>query len=435
MPVAEAPGAASLVAITFVDIGGIARVKAVPEELFDGALRHGIGASTTFAVFRGDDLMASSHDLEVPVGDMRLMPDERSLAGPVDGWSWAAADLHDVEGEPLPTCARTFLRRMTDRAETAGLRISMAYETEWYAERDHDASPLHDGPGYGLATLDSAGSYMRTVSARMAGYGVPLVQIHPEYSPGQLELSVAPADPVTAADRAILARHAIRTAREATGVRASFAPLIRPESLGNGSHLHFSVWRGEENLLDPAREDATGRAFLAGVLRELPALAAIGCASPLSWARIAPSRWTGAFVCWGVENREAPLRLIAGSRSARPGSSNAEVKTGDASGNPYLLAGAVIAAGLAGVEQAAELPPPVDVDPARLPEQERAARGIDPLPSDADTAASALDRSPVLREALGEVLADVISAVRRSEAADAAGVMPEHLMERYRWRY
>jgi glutamine synthetase len=311
----------------------------------------------------------------------------------------------------------------------------MAYETEWYAEREADGAPAHDGPGYGLATLADVGSYIRAVMGRLEGFGVPVVQIHPEYSPGQVELSVAPADPVTAADRAVLSRHAIRTAREATGVRASFAPLVRPELLGNGSHLHFSVWRGDDNLLDPAANDATGRAFLAGVLRELPALAAIGCASPLSWARIAPSRWTGAFVCWGIENREAPLRLIAGSKSARPASANAEVKTGDASGNPYLLAGAVIGAGLAGVSDGAELPPPVDIDPAHLSEEERSAHGIEALPSDADTAAAALDASAVLREALGEVLADVISAVRRSEAADAAGFAPEHLQERYRWRY
>lgn len=425
----------TLVGISFVDTGGIARVKAVPEELFDRARDHGLGASTTFAVFRGDDLMASAHGFEVPVGDMRLMPDPASLAGPVDGWSWAAADLHDVEGEPLPICSRSFLRRMVERADAAGLRISMAYETEWYAEREADGAPAHDGPGYGLATLAEVGSYIRTVMGRLEGFGVPVVQIHPEYSPGQVELSVAPADPVTASDRVVLTRHAIRTAREATGVRASFAPLVRPELLGNGSHLHFSVWRGDDNLLDPAANDATGRAFLAGVLRELPALAAIGCASPLSWARIAPSRWTGAFVCWGIENREAPLRLIAGSKSARPASANAEVKTGDASGNPYLLAGAVIAAGLAGVSDESELPPPVDIDPARLSEEERSARGIEALPSDADTAAGALDASAALREALGEVLADVISAVRRSEAADAAGFTPEHLQERYRWRY
>jgi glutamine synthetase len=426
---------ADLVAICFVDAGGIARVKAVPQQLFDHAREHGVGASTTFAVFRGDDLMASSHDLEVPVGDMRLMPDPASLAGPVDGWSWTAADLHDVEGEPLPTCARTFLRRMAARARAAGLEISMAYETEWYAERVQDGSPAHDGPAYGLATLAETGSYLRAIAARLAAHQVPVVQIHPEYSPGQLEVSVAPADPVTAADRAVLTRHGIRMARDATGLRASFAPLVRPELLGNGSHLHFSVWRDGQNLLAPAAEDDTGRAFLAGVLRELPALTAIGCASPLSWVRIAPSRWTGAFVCWGVENREAPLRLIAGSRSARPGSANAELKTGDASGNPYLLAGAVIAAGLAGVEAKSELPAPVDIDPVRIPEPERASRGIVPLPTDAEAAASALDGSAVLREALGEVLADVISAVRRSEAADASGLTQEHLQERYRWRY
>ena len=47
------PPSTTLIGITFVDVGGIARVKAVPEELFERAREHGIGASTTFAVFRG----------------------------------------------------------------------------------------------------------------------------------------------------------------------------------------------------------------------------------------------------------------------------------------------------------------------------------------------------------------------------------------------
>ncbi len=426
---------AELVAMTFVDAGGIARVKAVPAAGFAAAVRHGVGASTTFAVFRGDDLMAVSHGLEVPVGDLRLMPDAASLAGPVDGWSWCAADQHDQDGAPLATCARTFLARMAERAARAGLALRMAFETEWHAEREATAAPIHAGPAYGLAALADAGAYLRAVVARLGAFGIRVVQVHPEYSPGQLELSVEPAGPVPAADRVVLVHHAIRTAREETGVRASFAPLVHPDLLGNGCHLHFSVWRGDDNLLDPAAGDGAGRAFLAGVLAELPALVALGCASPLSYQRLAPSRWTGAYACWGFENREAPLRVIEGSRSARPAGANAELKTADASGNPYLLAGGLIAAGMAGIAADAALPEPVAVDPATLPDDERARRGIVRLPADPVAAAEALERSAVMRDALGQVLCDVIAAVRRSEAADAAELSDDQLRARYRWRY
>jgi glutamine synthetase len=178
----------------------------------------------------------------------------------------------------------------------------------------------------------------------------------------------------------------------------------------------------------PSRD---GAAFMAGVLRELPALTALGCACPLSYERILPDRWTGAYVCWGVENREAPLRFIPGTASARPAGMNAELKAVDASGNPYLVAGAVIAAGLAGVEEGAGLPEPVQIEPSRVADE----RGLERLPDGLAAAASALEASPLLREALGERLHDAIVAVRRGEATAAARLTDGALSDLYRWRY
>jgi len=116
--------------------------------------------------------------------------------------------------------------------------------------------------------------------------------------------------------------------------------------------------------------------------------------------RLGPTRWTGAFGCWGVENRETPVRFVPGSRAARPGAANAELKPLDASGNPYLFAGALIAAGLRGLDDRAELPAEVTVDPATLPDGERERLGLAPLPADLAAATAALERSATLRAAL-----------------------------------
>ena len=160
-------------------------------------------------------------------------------------------------------------------------------------------------------------------------------------------------------------------------MRVSLSAKPAPDALGNGAHLHLSLWRGDDNLFGSG-DDGYGmapeaRAFLAGLLAELPALLGVVCGSPVSFLRLGPSRWTGVYGCWGLENREAPLRLIQGSRSTRPRGANVELKPVDASGNPYLAVGAAIAAGLAGIDAGLELPPECTIDPATMSDADRAA--------------------------------------------------------------
>jgi glutamine synthetase len=96
-------------------------------------------------------------------------------------------------------------------------------------------------------------------------------------------------------------------------------------------------------------------------------------------------------------------------------STNAELKAADASCNPYLAVGGLIAAGLDGLERGLEPPEPVEVDPATIPEDEREARGIRRLPATQAEALDALEADEVLTAALGPVLTQSYLAVRRSE--------------------
>ena len=91
---------------------------------------------------------------------------------------------------------------------------------------------------------------------------------------------------------------------------------------------------------------------------------AFTAASPNSYRRIAPSTWSGAYQCWGVNNREAPLRLVGAA--AHAGTLNFELKCFDATANPYLGLVGVIAAGLLGIREGLQLPPPVGVDPGKF---------------------------------------------------------------------
>jgi glutamine synthetase len=135
--------------------------------------------------------------------------------------------------------------------------------------------------------------------------------------------------------------------------------------------------------------------------------------SPNSFKRIRPRFWSGAFTCWGYGNREAAVR-VPQPPAGRP-ITHIELKTVDPSCNPYLALGAVIAAGLDGLEKGLDPGEPVQVDPADLPEAERAARGIQPLPTSLGEAIAALEQDEVLLQALGPELARSYLAVRRAE--------------------
>ncbi|SER96826.1 glutamine synthetase [Streptomyces qinglanensis] len=432
-------------ALTWVDNAGLTRVKAVPADKLAQAAATGVGMSPCFDVYLVDDSMTTSEYIGGPDGDLRLVPDldRLTVLSAQPGWAWAPVDRHEQDGTPYAACQRGFARGMAARALAEhGIELRMGFETEWVAVRgplpDAEAEPAYPttGPAYGMARLVENADYLRDVLAALSAQGVEVLQIHPEYAAGQFEVSVAPSDPVGAADLAVLVRETVRAVSLRHGLTASFAPVVDPAGVGNGGHLHLSLWRDGRNLCaggeGPFGMTRECEAFLGGVLRELPALLALGAPSPASYLRLRPSRWAGAFRCWGLENREAALRFVA-SRAASPGGANAELKCVDAAANPYLLVGGVLAAGLAGLAEAAagrsaRLPAPVSGDPA--------LRGDQPgLPGSLTAALEQFERSEVLREALGGPLFDAVRAVRAGEIALFEGASEREIAAATRGRY
>ncbi|MGK5641758.1 glutamine synthetase [Streptomyces sp. URMC 126] len=426
------------VALTWVDNAGITRVKTVPTARLAHAVRWGIGMSPVFDVYLTDDSSVTSPHIGGPDGDLRLVPDlgRLTVLAGQPGWAWAPVDRFEQDGRPYAACQRGFVGRMAARAAERGLRLRMGFETEWVVATrggpgPDGTRPPGAGPAYGMARVVELSDYLRDVLDALTDQRVEVLQLHPEYTPGQFEVSVAAAGPVGAADLAVLVRETVRAVSAAHGLDALFGPVVAPDTVGNGAHLHLSLWRGERNLCrggdGPCGMTAECAAFLAGVLRELPALLALGAPSPASHLRLRPSRWAGAYGCWGPENREAALRFVPGPPDAED-QANAEVKCFDGAANPYLVTGAVIAAGLAGIDTGAVLPPPVAGDPARGGGHER-------LP---DSPAAALDRftrSAVLREALGDPLFEAVAAVRRGEIARYEGATARELVDATKGRY
>ncbi|MCI2420216.1 glutamine synthetase family protein [Saccharopolyspora sp. K220] len=432
-----------LVEMSFVDNAGNVRAKSVPLGRLPAVARFGVGASPCFETFTFDDQMVLGRYLGGPDGDLRLVPDLDRLVrlAALPGWAWAPADKFTQDGQRFVACQRAFAARQVRAAADAGLAVLAAFEHEWAlgAVDTEEFVPAFTGPAYGQVRLEATADYARELVGALHEQGLEVQQFHPEYALGQVELSVAAKDPLGAADDALLVRHTVRAVSRRHGWRASFAPCLVPGGAGSGAHLHLSVHGADGNLLadGPGRYglQRAGEAFLAGVLRELPALVAIGSGNPASFLRLEPSRWAGVWQVWGRETREAAVRLITGTTGTEQWAANAEVKCFDATANPYLAVGAVLAAGLAGMREELRLPPEITGDPAALSDDERAAAGIHRLPTNASEAAVALEGSEVLADALGEELHDAICTVRRAEADRFGDVEPDELAALTRWRW
>ncbi len=431
------------VALVLVDNAGIARMKAVPVDRLGHAAERGVGWAEAWSVSLASDLFAFESGLFTATGDLRLRADldAARVLGCSQGWGFAPVDHYEQSGKSWPGCQRLALRRQVDRARALGIEARMGWELEWILGREDGGGfePLRDWTAYGAATFPRIEALLLDLFDALAASGLSPEQIHPEYSTGQIELSLPPRDPLGACDDAVFARHVVRTLAERHGFVASFAPRAIAGSVGSGAHLHASVWEGDANLFSggdgPAGVRPPGAAFVAGVLPELPALTAVGCPSPLSYARLQPSHWAGVFTCWGNENREAALRLAAAGGASAARSANLEWKAVDGAANPYLAAAGLLGAGLAGIEQGLIPPPPFEGDPAGLSEAERAERGLRRLPLSLADSTNALAASATLREAYGPFLHDRIVAVRRAEMAAAEGADESELVEIYRLRY
>jgi glutamine synthetase len=425
---------------TFVDNAGITRVKTVPIGRVQAVARYGVGLSPIFAVICIDDQFAPTARMGGPVGDLRLIPD-LNRAATVDrarGIAWAPLDQYDQELVRWPLCQRDVLRQQEQRALDLGLSFRAAFEIE-FTMLTEDGRAAHAGPGYGLGPLLQLEAFELDLIAGLRTAGVELETLHPEYGPGQVEISLAPGPPVAAVDQYILARLVIsRTARQ-HGYAVSFAPMTFVDEVGNGSHVHFSANRGGQNVFaagdGPHGITKTGAHLMAGVIDHLGEASGLFAPTIVSYERLQPGHWSGAYACWGLENREAAVRLVRGTAGARSSLANVEVKSIDGASNPYLVLAAIVGLGLSGVRESRQLMEPTDEDPDSLPQQVRDARGVRRMPANLSDALDALDGSAAIRAVLGSDLVDCLVAVRRYELETYGDAPIEKRVDLVRSRY
>ena len=421
-------------AVTFINHAGATLVKVVPLGRLPEVARDGVGFSPVSDAWTVDGVPDPDHALAVPDGDLRLIPDLKALL-PLEaalGWAWAPGDRRDREGHPYGADQRSFCRRQQRTLSGLGIELTAGFEIEWLVAETRAGTvcqPAVAGGPYGADRVVNGFDYLAALTEALDAAELPWLQIHPEYGPGQFELSLAPGNPLQAADRLVAARLLIQRVTHRFGWQVSFSPLPEPAWVGNGGHLHVSLREQGLPLLEggdgPAGLTPRGAGVLGLLLEELPALLPIACPLVISYRRLGPGRWSAPFQAWGVENREAALRLIpsAGDGAA----AHLELKVADLAANPYLLCGALMALVAAGLLGGRPLPDPVVGDPSKLPSQPPR------LPRRLETASACFAGSEILRSAMGPLLHETLLQSQVAECRRAARIDDEQLITSSRW--
>jgi glutamine synthetase len=432
-----------LVRVLYCDNAGLIRTKAVYLDDLPARMQGGIGFPLAQQALSAFDEPAPVEGMG-PVGEFRLVPDPATFVvlPYVGETACMLGTMYTLDGEPWEACPRAFLLRMLSRLRERGLVARIGSEHEFALARRSAGTfpyqPADDAPLFGPASLDAHHVFLSAWLSALIQQGVRPRLVHPEYGPGQLEVSLAPTAALQAADHVCLLRETTRAVAAQQGLVASFAPKPYVERFaGNGLHLHLSLWGGEgseeigQNRFYEASEPTLlsdlGRHFIGGWLSHLPALVALVSASVNSYERLQPHHWSSAYRCWGLDNREAAIRVPSTSWGQEAESLRLEVRCADHSANPYLALGALLAAGLDGIERGLDPGAPLAVDPGALSEEERQRLGIERLPTTLPEALDALSRDEVLTAALGPLLTTSYLAVKRQEVAFCQDRTPQDI--------
>ncbi|CAN6580955.1 unnamed protein product [Malus baccata var. baccata] len=415
----------SLVRVMWGDTSGQQRCRVVPKKRFnDVVIKNGIGL--TFASMGMTSLVDGPADETnlTGVGEIRLMPDlstKRKIPW-VEQEEMVLADMHLKPGEAWEYCPREALRRVSKiLKDDFNLDMNAGFENEFFLlkgilrDGKEELVPFDSTPYCSASAYDSASYLFHEIVPALHSLNITVEQLHAEAGKGQFEMALGHTACMHAADNLIYTREVIRAIARKHGLLATFMPKYALDDIGSGAHVHLSLWQNGTNVFTASGGSSQhgmskiGEEFMAGVLHHLPAILAFIAPIPNSYDRIQPNTWSGAYKCWGKENREAPLRTACPPGIQAGLVSNFEIKSFDGCANPHLGLAAILAGGIDGLRNHLRLPEPVDTNPSGLGAE------VERLPKSLSESLEALKEDNLFADLLGENLLVAIKGVRKAE--------------------
>jgi glutamine synthetase len=365
-------------------------------------------------------------------GDFRPVPDFNTLrvASWLDKTALVLCDVHEEENDELvPYAPRSILRKQVARAAEAGYTAMGASELELYVFKDS----YEDVAKKSFVNLEPIGRLIEdyhifqstkeefligAIRRHLERSGVPVESSKGEWGPGQQEIGLRYAELVEMADRHAIYKHAAKEIAWQNGKAITFMAKWDERYAGSSCHIHMSLWSPKGKPLFAGESDVF-RWFLGGWMAHIRELFAFYAPYPSSYKRYVPGSFAPTGIAWSHDNRTAGFRIVGHGPSLR-----IECRTAGADANPYLAFAATLAAGLDGIENKTEPPPPFEGDVY-------GALELPQVPHSLNEAIAALNDSAFARKVLGKEVVEHYLHFFRTEQRKFDAVVTDWERRRY----
>ena len=398
--------------VSFVDLFGAMRAKLVPASAMDGVAKSGAG----FAGF------AAWFDMTPADPDVLVMPEQGSVIQLP--WkpevAWTTGDL-TMGGKPVAQNPRQVLKRVIAAADDVGYELKTGVECEYFLITPDgmaisDAADQQVKPCYDQQALMRRYDIVAEICDAMITLGWKPYQNDHEDANGQFEMNWEYDNALRTADKHAFFKYMVKSIAEKHGLRATFMPKPFVNLTGSGCHVHASLWGKQDGAcIFEDKNDELGLSpaayhFIGGLIHSADAVCAITNPMVNSYKRInAPptlsgATWSPSTVTYAGNNRTHMIRI--------PDAGRFEFRLADGAVNPYLLPAAVLAVGLDGMKNKRDPGKRLDIN---MYTEGHKAKNAKKLPLNLLDAVRALEKSTVLKEALGE---EFLSAYVKLKNAD-----------------
>ncbi|MDB5858440.1 MAG: L-glutamine synthetase [Ramlibacter sp.] len=432
---------ATKVKVAVSDIDGVLRGKYLHIDKFEGATTGGFGFCD---VVFGWDMTDTTYDNAAVTGWQHGFPDalaqvdlDTARRVPWDNdVPFFLGDFINADGSPYPVCPRQTLKRVLARAEKLGFQVMTGMEFEWFNFREtvHTWAAKNGAPpepitpgmfGYSVLRMADNPGFFNALMDEMLAFDVPIEGLHTETGPGTYEVAIGFSSALRQADRAILFKTGAREIGKRFGIMPSFMAKWSQKYPGCSGHIHQSLSDGKDNLFfdgkSPRKMSKLFESYLAGQVACMMEFGPMLWPTINSYKRLVDGFWAPVKPTWGMDNRTASFRVIAGS----PKATRLETRCPGADVNPYLAMAAVIAAGLHGVEKGLKLTAPP------ITGSNQGGENVPRAPRTLLETTRVFRESKIARDWLGDAFVDHFAATREWEWRQWQDAVTDWELKRY----
>ena len=321
-------------------------------------------------------------------------------------------DLYFPDGTPYKNSPRYILENVAGKAQEEGYTCYIDPECEFFLfHTDDNGNPTtvtHEQAGYlDISPLDLGENARRDMVLTLEDMGMEVESSHHEAAPAQHEIDFRYGEIRKIADCITTFKMAVRIVAKRHGLHATFMPKPKTEANGSGMHIQFSLIKNGENVFEcadrPGELSEEAYYFIGGLLAHSKEMALITNPLVNSYKRLVPGYDAPTELTWTENNQNSLVRIPV----TRGEGIRVELRSPDASANPYVVLAVCLAAGLDGIKN--------KITPTKSSNLAAQDQQAEHLPETLKEAIDYFESSSWVKEVLGEEFCRQYVAAKKNE--------------------